>query len=80
MDYRNRIIELRKENGLSQLQLAKKLNISQSAVAKWESKRTEPTATAIIALSKIFNKSTDYILGLEDEWGNKLNNTKIEET
>lgn len=75
MDYRNRIIELRKENGLSQSQLAKKLNVSQSAVAKWETMRTEPTASAIIALSKIFNKSADYILGLEDEWGNKSNST-----
>ncbi len=71
MDYRDRIIELRKEYNLSQAQLADKLNMSQSAIAKWESKRTEPTASAIIALSKFFNKSTDYILGLEDEWGNK---------
>ncbi len=61
MDYRDRIIELRKESGLSQAQLANKLNISQSAVA-------------IISLSKIFNKTTDYILGLEDEWGNVSNN------
>ena len=74
MDYRDRIIELRKESGLSQAQLAKKLNISQSAVAKWETKRTEPTAAAIISLSKIFNKTTDYILGLEDERGNVSNN------
>lgn len=70
MDYRDRIIELRKESGLSQAQLAKKLNISQSAVAKWETKKTEPTATAIISLAKVFNKSADYILGLEDDWGN----------
>ena len=61
MDYRDRIIELRKESGLSQAQLANKLNISQSAAA-------------IISLSKIFNKTTDYILGLEDEWGNVSNN------
>lgn len=72
MDYRDRIIELRKESGLSQAQLAEKLNISQSAVAKWERKRTEPTATAIIALSKFFGKSADYILGLVDEWDNNL--------
>ena len=73
MDYRDRIIELRKDYNLSQAQLADKLNFSQSAIAKWESKRTEPTASAIIALSKFFNKSADYILGLKDEWGNKIN-------
>ena len=71
MDYSDRIIELRKECNLSQTQLADKLKLSQSAVAKWESRRTEPTASAIIALSKFFNKSADYILGLKNEWGNK---------
>ena len=71
MDYRDRIIELRKDYNLSQAQLAEKLRFSQSAIAKWEARRTEPTASAIIALSDFFNKSTDYILGREDEWGNK---------
>ncbi len=71
MDYRDRIIELRKDYNLSQAQLAEKLNFSQSAIAKWEAKRTEPTASAITALADFFNKSTDYILGREDEWGNK---------
>ena len=48
------------------MQLANKLNISQSAIAKWELGKTEPTASAIILLSKFFNESTDYILGLEE--------------
>ncbi len=61
-----RIKELRIEKGLSQMQLAKLLDMSQSAVAKWELGKTEPTASAIILLSKIFNESTDYLLGLSD--------------
>ena len=66
MSYKERIKELRKNSGLSQMQLARKLNISQSAIAKWELGKTEPTASALILLSKFFNETTDYILGLED--------------
>ncbi|MBO5888514.1 MAG: helix-turn-helix transcriptional regulator, partial [Clostridia bacterium] len=50
----------------SQMQLANKTGISQSAIAKWELGKTEPTATAIITLAKFFNESSDYLLGLED--------------
>ena len=61
-----RIKDLRIEKGLSQMQLAKLLNMSQSAVAKWELGKTEPTASAIILLAKIFNESADFLLGLID--------------
>ena len=61
-----RIKELRLEHNLSQMELAKALNMSQSAVAKWELGKTEPTATAIIRLAQLFNESADYLLGLTD--------------
>ena len=66
MGYKERIKELRVCKGLSQMQLAKELKISQSAIAKWELGKTEPTASAIIALAKYFDETTDYILGLTD--------------
>lgn len=66
MKFKDRLKELRAEKGLSQMQLAKELNLSQSAVAKWELGKTEPTASAIIAIAKYFNETTDYILGLEN--------------
>ena len=66
MTYPERIRELRQSKGLSQMQLAKELNISQSAIAKWELGKTEPGASALILLSKFFNETTDYILGLTD--------------
>ena len=61
-----RIKELRLERNLSQMQLAKALQMSQSAVAKWELGKTEPTASAIILLAKLFGESADYLLGLVD--------------
>lgn len=66
MTYADRIKELRTGAGLSQMQLAKQIGVSQSAVAKWELQKTEPTASALILLAKYFDESTDYILGLVD--------------
>ena len=66
MEFKDRLREVRTARGLSQMQLAKMLNISQSAVAKWELGKTEPTASAIIKIAKFFDESTDYILGLTD--------------
>ena len=66
MKYSERIKELRISKNLSQMQLATLTNISQSAIAKWELGKTEPTAGAIITLAKFFEETTDYLLGLED--------------
>ena len=66
MTYQGRIKELRLSKNLSQKQLVQELGVSQSAVAKWELGKTEPTASAIIAIAKYFNETTDYILGLDD--------------
>lgn len=66
MEFKDKLKELRTLRNLSQMQLAVKTGISQSAIAKWELGKTEPTASAIITLSKFFDETTDYILGLED--------------
>ena len=66
MDFKDRLKELRSEKNLSQMELSQKLGVSQSAVAKWELGKTEPTASAIIAIAKFFGESTDYILGVTE--------------
>ena len=66
MEFKDRLKELRTEKNLSQMQLSLKTGLSQSAIAKWELGKTEPSASAIICLAKFFNETTDYILGLED--------------
>ena len=66
MVFKERLKELRVAKGLSQMQLANRLGISQSAVAKWELGKTEPTASAIVALSEFFGESADYLLGITD--------------
>lgn len=66
MMFCERLKELRTAANLSQMDLSLKTGISQSAIAKWELGKTEPTATAIVTLAKFFGESTDYLLGLKD--------------
>lgn len=65
MEFGKILKDLRKERNLSQMDLALNTGISQSAIAKWELDKTEPTASALITLSKFFNESVDFLLGLE---------------
>ena len=66
MRFSEKIKELREEKGLSQMGLANATGINQSTIARWELEKSEPTASALIKLSKFFGESVDYILGLED--------------
>ena len=70
--FKDIIKDLRESQEMSQYELAKALQVSQSAIAKWELGKTEPTASALISISKFFKVSTDYLLELEDEFGNKI--------
>lgn len=60
------IRELRESKGLSQTQLAKELNVRQTAISRWELSENEPDIKTIISLAKFFDVTTDYLLGLED--------------
>lgn len=60
-----RLKYLRKKHNLKQSDLAKVLNISDSAIGLYEQGRRNPDKDTLIALSKYFNVSVDYLLGLE---------------
>ena len=66
MKISERLKELRLEKNISQMQLSMATGLSQSAIARWELGKSEPTASALVILSKYFGESTDYLLGLED--------------
>ena len=63
----DKIIDLRKKNGLSQEELAEKMNVSRQSVSKWEGAQSVPDLNKIIMLSEIFGVTTDYLL--KDELG-----------
>ena len=66
MNIADRIKYLRKQKGYSQEELADKVGVSRQAVSKWESEQSTPDLEKIIAMSDIFEVTTDYILkGIE---------------
>ena len=65
------IKELRVERKMSQDELAQKLNITQSTVAKYEREDRDLNTELIIKICRLFNISADYLLGLENEDGSK---------
>ena len=58
----NQIIFLRKRAGMSQSQLAEKLNVSPSAVGMYEQGRRVPSVDLLILLARLFNVSLDYLI------------------
>ncbi len=57
-----KIMNLRKQKGWSQEQLAEQLGVSRQAVSKWESGMSIPDLDKIVNMSNIFGVCTDYLL------------------
>lgn len=53
---------LRKQLNLSQRELAQKLNVTQSAVAKWETGEVKPRSDKLLKISSVLDCSVDEIL------------------
>ena len=70
MTFSNTSKTLRKEKGLSQVQLAEALNISKACISMIEIGKNEPTANTLLKYADFFQCSTDYLLGREDDFGN----------
>ena len=66
-----RLKELRKENGITQKELAEVIDCHQSMITRWEKEECEPCESVIRKTAVYFNVSADYLLGLEDETGAK---------
>lgn len=62
MNVGNRIQKLRKENNMTQDNLADYLQISRQSISKWEANLSYPETEKLIKLSKLFNVSVDYLL------------------
>ena len=66
MNLADRIQYLRKQKGYSQEDLADKVGVSRQAVSKWESEQSTPDLEKVIAMSELFEVTTDYLLkGIE---------------
>lgn len=72
----DKIVGLRKSNGMSQENLAEKLDVSRQAISRWESGAAMPDANNILQLSKLFDVTTDYLLNDDYQSDNDLPKVK----
>ena len=67
MSIGQRIVQKRKELGLSQEALGEQMGVSRQAIYKWESDSTLPEIDKLVALSKLFEVSVGWLLGVEEQ-------------
>jgi len=67
MDLGVKLQELRKTKGISQQELADKLNVSRQSVSKWELNDSVPEISKIVLISEIYSISLDHLLRETDE-------------
>ncbi len=68
MNFNLRLKQLRQRHKLTQSELADILGLKPTAISNYESKRNEPSFDKLIALSKYFDVSCDYLLGVSDAY------------
>ena len=61
----NRLLQYRKQAGLSQEELAEKIGVSRQAVSKWERSEASPDTDNLVMLAEIYGVSLDEMLGLK---------------
>ena len=62
MTFGEKLYRLRKERKLSQEALASELNVSRQAISRWELEEVVPDTANVLAISRMFGVSTDYLL------------------
>ena len=62
-----KIKTLRSAKNLTQADLAKRINMTTSAVSSYEVNDRQPSYDVLIRIAKLFNVTTDYLLGLDDK-------------
>lgn len=62
MEFSNRLYELRKQKGLSQEELANRLNVTRQTISKWEVGDSTPDMEKLVAISDLFGISLDELV------------------
>jgi HTH-type transcriptional regulator/antitoxin HipB len=65
LEIANKLLKLRKENNLSQEDLAEKLGVTRQAISKWERGESSPDTDNLIQLSNLYRVSLDELLGID---------------
>ena len=73
------ISSLRKEKGMTQLELAEKMGVTDKAVSKWERDLSFPDINTLPKLAETFNVSVDDLMQVKTKTTEKINKHKINE-
>lgn len=76
MKFEENLVRLRKEEGLSQEQLAEKLGVSRQAVSRWEAGETTPDLLNLLGICNVFDVSADSLIRDECEIANPPSNAE----
>ena len=63
MELHERLLQLRKERGMTQKQLARQLHVARSTIAAYENGRGQPSYSVLCELADFFGVSLDYLFG-----------------
>ena len=66
--FSERLRQVLKDNGMSQVMLAKKIGMSQGVVNNYCTEKREPTLDVLIAICQVLNESADYLLGINNNF------------
>ncbi len=77
MNIGEQILQLRKKMGLSQEELAEKLNVTRQTVSKWETNQSTPDFEKIVPLCDVFGITTDELLRGKSEHTINMDESKI---
>lgn len=77
MEFSERLKDLRKQAGLTQVDVAERLGISQPAYASWERGVKKPTQENLVKIAQILNVSVDYLVGNSEEITDELDNIEL---
>lgn len=61
-----RLADVRKDHGDTQAALADRLKVSLSSIRSWEQEKSSPPHELLVSICKIYEVSSDYLLGLSD--------------
>lgn len=73
----NMIALLRKEKGMTQLDLAEKMGLTDKAVSKWERDLSAPDVSSIPKLAEILGVSVDELMQVKTDTKENLSNSKV---
>lgn len=77
MEFSERLKDLRKQAGLTQVGVAEKLGISQPAYASWERGVKKPTQDNLVKIAQVLNVSVDYLVGNSEDKSDELDNIEL---